>query len=211
LKAEVLPFYEDKQMAKVETQRVITIGERRFVFSDDQVEVYRDGEWLLHRYNFHLNEWRNYKLYRDCKAVKRVWYLSVSNINGIMNYNDVQKLDLYHPGMKEWAVAAMDGVVTPLPEPLRPVETGNGYVTKEMAEKAVQRLRRAWDDGEPLSSYGQTKSTGRYAPSKIAKELGIKVGLAENLIKELLRDGVISVEMISTKTKMKGLKVCDEQ
>jgi hypothetical protein len=197
-------------MAEVENQRVINIGGRRMKFSDDQVEVYRDGEWLLHRYNFHLDEWRSYKLYRDFSGAKRVWYFSVSNINGLLDGPEVQKLDLYHPGMKEWALAAMDGVVTPLPEPLEPSDKVSGYVTKEMAEKAVQRLRRAWDDGEPLSPYGQTKSTGRYAPIKIAKDLGIKVGLAENLIKELLRDGVISVEMISTKTKMKGLKVRDE-
>lgn len=197
-------------MAKVETHRMITIGERRFKFADDQVEVYRDGVWILHRYGPQSEGYRNYKLYRDEKVFKRVWYLSVSDAHGLLARSDVGKLDLYHPGMKEWALAAMDGVVTPLPEPLRPAETGNGYVTKEMAEKAVQRLRRAWNDGEPLSPYGQTKSTGRYAPAKIAKELGIKVGLAENLIKELLRDGVISVEMISTKTKMKGLKVRDE-
>lgn len=197
-------------MAKVETQRVITIGERRFKFADDQVEVYRDGIWILHRYGLQAEGYKNYKLYRDQKGFKRVWYLSVSDAHGLLARSDVGKLDLYHPGMKEWALAAMDGVVMPLPEPLEPVAAGGGYVTKEMTEKAVQRLRRAWDEGEPLSSYGQTKSTGRYAADKLAKELGVKVGLAENLIKELLRDGVISVEMISTKTKMKGLKVRDE-
>jgi hypothetical protein len=209
LKEWVLPFYEDKQMAEIENQRVINIGGRRMTFSDDQVEVYRDGEWHLHRYNFHLDEWRNYKLYRDFKAPKRVWYFSVSNTNGLLGSSEVQKLDLYHPGMKEWAIAAMDGVVMPLPEPLEPREEGFATVTNLVRSKVLWRLREAWDAGAPLSPYGQTRPTGRYAPSRISKEFGIKVGLAENLIKELLRDGVISVEMISTKTKMKGLKVRD--
>lgn len=190
----------------------ISVGGRSYLFSDGQKEIYSDGEWSLHQYNSRNpdEQWTNYKLYRNAKAKKRVWYMGVHQDAGLHTNADVEKLNKYHPGMLEWALAAMDGVVMPLPEPLEPVVAVNGYVTKEMVEKAVQRLRRAWDEGNPLSPYGQTKSTGRYAADKLAKELGIKVGLAENLIEGLIKDGVISVEMISTKTKMKGLKVRDE-
>ena len=192
--------------------KYILVGGKKYLFANGQKEILKDGIWSLHKVepDGRESEWENYKLYRDAKAKKRVWYISVHETNGLYANADLAKLDLYHPGMKEWALAAMDGVVMPLPEPLEPVEGDDCGVNKEVAEKVVQRLRRAWDEGEPLSPYGQTKSTGRYVFRTISKEFNIKLRSVQKLIEGLMKDGVISVEMVSTKTKMKGLKVRDE-
>ena len=185
----------------------VLVGGRKYRFSDEQEEVHSDGEWSLHRYNGHVEGWTNYKLYRDAKARKRVWYIGIHHANGLNQNIEMDKLDKYHPKMKEWVLSAIDGVVVPLPEPLEPRKLGEAGVTKELVEMAVQRLRRAWEDGVPWSPYAQTRSSGRYAVDLLAEQFDVSPETAKEVVAYIIQSEMATVEMLDTKTKIKGLRV----
>jgi hypothetical protein len=80
-------------------------------------------------------------------------------------------------------------------------------LTPDLARKIRQAIHDAWQMKNPWSSAIQTRATGRYAIDHMVRDFGLPVIEAEQLLKDWLFNGVIKVEMVSTDTKQKGLKV----
>lgn len=87
--------------------------------------------------------------------------------------------------------------------------TGLTWPDAYMCRRVLNFLREAWDSGQPLSNTKNTKGSGRYAPAVVAKHFEIKVQVAEMMVQQWLevRPAVLVDEVVSARTKQRGLKV----
>lgn len=78
---------------------------------------------------------------------------------------------------------------------------------KETCRRILNGVNEAWISGRPWSSAPNTKSTGRYAAKQISQHFGVSARVSESIVETWLMNNVLSVEMVNSVTKMKGLKV----
>jgi KaiC/GvpD/RAD55 family RecA-like ATPase len=81
-----------------------------------------------------------------------------------------------------------------------------------LPEKAILKLilreiGAAWASGKPWSNKPQTKNEGRYAPTMLEKQWGIKEKVAMKLIDDWLYNKILAFEEVDPKRSKKGLKV----
>jgi AAA domain/Bifunctional DNA primase/polymerase, N-terminal len=78
---------------------------------------------------------------------------------------------------------------------------------RDVCNKILSEIGKAWASGNPWSSKPQTSDTGRYAPDVIKAQFDVPVAVARLMVKTWLDNKVLSYEMVSKKTKMYGLRV----
>jgi len=78
---------------------------------------------------------------------------------------------------------------------------------KDVCNKILAEIGKAWASGNPWSSKPQTSDTGRYAPDVIKAQFDVPIAVARLMVKTWLDNKVLSYEMVSKKTKMYGLRV----
>jgi hypothetical protein len=87
-----------------------------------------------------------------------------------------------------------------------PLEPEN-RLTREQIARAFGIVADAWGKGRPLSNKPQTRKDGRYAISILSRELGGSAQAWDEHIMAWLENGAMTVEMVNTDTKAKGLRV----
>ena len=194
---------------------VITIGGRTMKVSPGQEEIYSSEQWSLHSTPVSpCGKYQNYKLYLDNrKAPKRVWYLPVKVEKRVLcKSSELDKLEKYYPQMAKWVEKAVAGDIGPMPqiahrvEKVRAKKIEPSDIVLRYGEQIIHILKSAWDDGWPLSIYGQTKKAGRYAPKIVGTQLSISQKHAEEAIVCLIEQGRIETAVFSKVTKLKGLR-----
>lgn len=88
------------------------------------------------------------------------------------------------------------------------VEAGVGpsvALTPDIADRVLAAMRAAWDCGEPWSTAPQSKE--RYAVRKMVQDFGFEGAKAEETLALWEQTGLIRMEMLSGKSKLRGLKV----
>jgi hypothetical protein len=78
---------------------------------------------------------------------------------------------------------------------------------KDVCNKILAEIGKAWASGNPWSSKSQTSDTGRYAPDVIKAQFDVPIAVARLMVKTWLDNKVLSYEMVNKKTKMNGLRV----
>lgn len=93
-----------------------------------------------------------------------------------------------------------------------PQKQGSQWPNSTMCRRVKNFIGEAWDSGNPLSNAANTRGSGRYAPAVIAKHFELKLSVAEMMVQQWLevRPAVLQDEIVSTKTKKRGLKVVGE-
>lgn len=86
-------------------------------------------------------------------------------------------------------------------------EEADRKITNEMIRKAFGRMADAWGAGNPLSHKIQTRKDGRYAPLIFFRELGGTTEEWASLITSWLETECLIFDVVSTKTKRRGLRV----
>lgn len=82
------------------------VGGMRLLRRKGEVDVASKREWLLVFVadTSRLEEWKNFKLFRQKRGPKRVWHLSWrGSTQSISNHPDVPKLIEHYPEMFDWA------------------------------------------------------------------------------------------------------------
>ena len=87
------------------------------------------------------------------------------------------------------------------------VDTTTGGISRSMADTVLQEIREAWNAKRPLSTAPQTRKEGRHVGRFIATRHGLEAKAVEQLVEQWLMNGVCTVEVVNSDTKMKGLKV----
>jgi hypothetical protein len=80
-------------------------------------------------------------------------------------------------------------------------------VSKDTARKMLTTLKEAWADGRPLSLAPQTKVEGRFAPRVLQMKFQVPPQATAQLIEQWIMNDVVKVEMLSTHSRVKGLRV----
>jgi hypothetical protein len=75
-----------------------------------------------------------------------------------------------------------------------------------VVNKFLDILDKAWEEGRPMSRFGQTEGTGRYAPEEIGLALKMSKIKVKAMLKDMCRDGIIVTTMFNRNKKLKGLK-----
>jgi RecA-family ATPase len=91
--------------------------------------------------------------------------------------------------------------------PRRGQGQGFEWPERDTCEAVLQSIEEAWASGRPWSNAVQTRSEGRYAPRHMQQRHGIAPALAEHMIEQWLMNGILTVEMRGSHSKIKGLKV----
>jgi hypothetical protein len=87
------------------------------------------------------------------------------------------------------------------------VDTTSGGISRSMADTVLEEIREAWNGKRPLSVAPQTRKEGRHVARVMAAKHGLEAGAVEQLVEQWLMNRVVSVEVVNSDTKMKGLKV----
>jgi hypothetical protein len=69
----------------------------------------------------------------------------------------------------------------------------------------LNAIGRAWDAGDPLSQRPQARE--RYAPAKVARDIGATVTDVETVLIRLMSAGVVREEVFNSNTKKRGLRI----
>lgn len=194
---------------------VLIIHGKEFVRSPDQVEIARVDDWMLHRLPpSKCGKYQNFKLYfTGERAKKRVWNLGVGLFPfGLIPNRGVGILKEYYGGMDQWVLDAINGEVRPIPK-FAPRSIKEAPVRKVLGDDILAQIRAfldvAWENGRPLSIFGQTRKSGRYAPKIISDAMKISQIAARDSILSMLMSGHLETEMFNTNTKMKGLRATE--
>ena len=129
------------------------------------------------------------------------------------HWGDYIILQEYYPGMIKWFMDAVRGNVGVAPAfPDRKKKRKN-HPPKELPpsrrREVIDMIKKAWDEGKPLSMYAQTLAYGRYAPQVIAKALSASQKDVKESLTALLMNNVIEIAVYNKKTKLSGLRVRD--
>lgn len=197
------------------SENVLVIHGKEFVRSPGQVEIARVGDWMLHRLPpSECGKYHNLKLYfTGEKAKKRVWNLGVGFFPfGLIPNRGVGILREYYGGMDQWVLDAINGEVGPIPE-FEPRTIKEAPVRKVLGDDILTKICTfidlAWENERPLSIFGQTRKSGRYAPKVISDAMKISQPAVRNSILSMLMSGRLEIEVFNTNTKMKGLRVAN--
>jgi hypothetical protein len=71
----------------------------------------------------------------------------------------------------------------------------------------LNEVNKAWVNDLPWSPHTRAKTEGRFAQENISRGFGIQFSVAEEIVFEWQRTGVLTFEMYDKKTKAKGLRV----
>lgn len=77
--------------------------------------------------------------------------------------------------------------------------------TMEVCRQIVNFIEQERHDGVALSKERQTRADGRYAPEIISRKFPVSEEWAERMIAIWLKEGVIKIDVVDTRTKKKGL------
>ena len=196
----------------MENDEFIFAGKRRLKKAPGQVEIARSKVWALYLMPLSsCRRFQNYRLYLDAPgARKNVWFLGTYAHSGeLIKSRELEILDTYYEGMVDWFNAAIRGNVLEAP-----VTESNGAkfekrglpMSEDVVNKFLDILDKAWEEGRPMSRFGQTEGTGRYAPEEIGAALKMSKIKVKAMLKEMCRDGVIVTTMFNRNKKLKGLK-----
>jgi hypothetical protein len=197
----------------------ILIGGKNLQCSLNQVEIFSDGIWRLHKSNQSpCGKYQNYRLYQDWAAAAKKLFLICRDIKTgeILQHNDAMIMQEYYPGLQEWVTDFLNGHRRPVPLAYQRVDERsdkcpdiiNQDVIKKIPTRSIlEKIDQCWQSGKPLSSYPQTRKQGRYAAAVIKQQFDVTEKVAERLIDEWLNDGVISYEVSDKHSKLQGLKV----
>lgn len=83
----------------------------------------------------------------------------------------------------------------------------NIVMPSEDRENMLEMIQSAWEAKRPYSIWPQTKAYKRHAPTALAEVCPYPEEIIEAWLKSLITAGLIAEEMVSTKTKLRGLKV----
>jgi hypothetical protein len=78
---------------------------------------------------------------------------------------------------------------------------------KKVCTDILRTIDRAWKAGSPWSSDPRTRKDGRFAPLLIADSFPVKPQLAVQMMETWLMRGFLSVEIVDSHSKRKGIKV----
>lgn len=219
--SEKVFYFRLKSSAKedpMEDEKFIEIGGKHFKWTPGQVEIASSGEWILHKSILsECGRYQNYKLYRDiASAPKRVWHLTIMTGSGEAgHYHDYVILQEYYPGMIEWFMDAVQGIVGKTPTfPNRKKKRKNHPPVElplSRRQEILGLIRDAWDAGAPLSIHPQTKAYGRYAPQVIAQKLSANQKDVKESLIALIAKEVIETAVYSKQTKLSGLRSTGDQ
>jgi hypothetical protein len=98
-------------------------------------------------------------------------------------------------------------VASPAQEAAPEQKQPSTWPDKETCRRILSALEKAWAAGKPWSSYPHARKVGRYAPAILHSDFDIKPKTAEQMIETWLMNGVLSVEIRNSDTKLKGLKL----
>ena len=76
-------------------------------------------------------------------------------------------------------------------------------------DRLFAEIKSAWEAGMPWSTAPQTRQSGRYFPPKVAELLQVPFDEAKDIIGQLLLSGDITQGVISSDSKLKGLKLTE--
>lgn len=76
-------------------------------------------------------------------------------------------------------------------------------------DRLFAEIESAWEAGMPWSTAPQTRQSGRYFPPKVADLLQVPFEEAKDIIGQLLLSGDIAQGVISSDSKLKGLKLTE--
>jgi hypothetical protein len=196
----------------MENDEFIFAGKRRLKKAPGQVEVGSSKGWSLYRMPLSsCGRFQNYRLYLDDRSSKKnVWFLGTYSGSGeLVKSREVEILDTYYGGMVEWLTSAIKGVILEAP-----VEGSNGAafqtkgrpVSEETTNKILDVIDKAWEDGKPLSYFGQTEPLGRYAVKEVSAAIKLSKTKVKAALKEMKDDGIIATTMFDRHKKIRGLK-----
>jgi hypothetical protein len=89
-------------------------------------------------------------------------------------------------------------------EPSRPA-TGSGPVTIVQARQTLAEIQRRFDAGVPFSHAAQSDT--RFLGHYLTRQFGLSGKAAKQLITDWLNDGIVTIEVCDSKSKLKGLRV----
>jgi hypothetical protein len=118
---------------------------------------------------------------------------------------ELKTIEWVAEGVVDGARKSLVAVPADAPEQKQAKETS--LPDMETCRRAVALIGHAWDSGAPWSHKERAKTDGRWAPRKLHNALGIDIDAAEILVAEWLQNDVLSFDMVSTVTKMMGLRV----
>lgn len=107
-----------------------------------------------------------------------------------------------------WAAGLQEEQTTLVPllrEGVTTVE--DDTLSREQIMKAFGIIADAWGEGKPLSMAIQTRKTGRYAPSILAKAVGSSAKTMDGFLISWLENQCLEVALCDAKSKAKGLRV----
>ena len=91
-------------MKKQVEKKFRKVGKRNVVVRDDEVEVFKEGEWLIVRIEgWCYGDFENYKIFRDKQAKKNVWQIIFKN-GELHHSRDRALLEAHHPKDAEWLI-----------------------------------------------------------------------------------------------------------
>ncbi len=107
-----------------------------------------------------------------------------------------------------WAAGLEDEITTLVPfRSEAPTEQQMENLNSDQIARAFGLLTDAWAAGRPLSLAPQSRAAGRYAPEVLNNRLKGKAGTWKTAIEGWLMNDHLSVEMVNTDTKMRGIRV----
>jgi hypothetical protein len=186
-------------------------GGRRFVLAPYQIELHRDGVWLIHFIDLpHPNGWMNLRVYRDENDDGRhVWSVGFTSKGRPARGTALKRLELDYPGMLAWLAELAKGNRPPAPKVngAMVMQAKIDQIPVEMRRMIFRLLKAAWSVKKPLSLIKQAK--GRYAPTFIERKFGVRADLAEALLQDWHRRHIVRNLCADKGKKIMGLKVSD--
>lgn len=86
-------------------------------------------------------------------------------------------------------------------------QDGLRWPDKDTCNRVLKAIDDAWRAGRPWTPSHVGKAFGTYAPENIMKGFNLPRKLADEMLGEWQRNGVLTVDMVDAKSKKRGLKV----
>jgi hypothetical protein len=190
------------------TEALKVVGGRRLVVHDDEVEIGAHGNWrLVECPAYSKDGWKSLKLYLDEIAPKNVWRIGVRKGKMSRCY-DAGLLMAHSPSLADWICAVAEGKLATFPED---PNDGDGVfpVPLHIRSFILNVVRDAQATDRPWSNAPQTRTRGRFLPTLIVSEFGMKVDRAKIYVRAMIKEGLIRVIVLDKKKHRSGLVVCE--
>jgi hypothetical protein len=194
----------------------ILIGGKNLHRSPNQVEIFSDGIWSVHKSSQSpCGRYQNYRLYQNLKkAKKKVFHISRDASDGrILQHHDALMMQEYFPGLQEWVTDVLNGNLRAAPLEYQDVDDEEGKTrepkdlsgSRGLVDAMLAEISRRWHLGAPLSTYAQTRKQGRYAPLVLSGIFDVSPQDLERTITSLMQRGRLEYKMHNKNTKLSGL------